>query len=220
MAWLKCLLLMMSLCITTSSSDEAGIYSVDMTTNRVNFTSAIDPYFNDAVEIAAFATSMVIVGLGLLGNGLVIVLFCANWSLTRTLTSLYIFHQSVIDFVSSVMFAVLQLDKWRPLLAVGGWVGVVSCKVWYSKALFWSVLHISTINLVLVTMERYISVIHPICRRNHFTRSKAKLAMLLAWFVGLSYQSYWVVVSQTVHGQCYQEFPAMPCRTSSVVWHS
>ncbi|XP_022087349.1 delta-type opioid receptor-like isoform X2 [Acanthaster planci] len=186
----------------------ADFPEANATTDSYNHSQAIDQDQNDVIQVAVFATSMVIAGLGLLGNGLVIGLFFLNWSLTRTLTSLYIFHQSVIDFVSSAMFAALQLDRWKPLLAVEGWVGVVSCKVWYSKALFWSLLHISTINLVLVTLERYVSVLHPIFRRNHFTRRKAKLTMLLAWLVGLSYQSYWVVVSQNDQGRCYQEFPS------------
>ncbi len=191
------------------SSEETSIDDADMTsTDAANFSLSIGPESNNAVATAAFVISIVIAGLGLLGNGLVIVLFCLNWNLTRTLTSLYIFHQSIIDFVSSMMFAALQLDRWRPLLAVGGWVGDISCKVWYSKALFWSLLHISTINLVLVTMERYISVLHPICRLNHFTRRKAKLTMLLAWLVGLTYQSYWIVISKSDQGQCYQEFPS------------
>ncbi|XP_071800136.1 galanin receptor 2b-like [Asterias amurensis] len=204
-----CIWIFLWLLLSFELSDETSVYHEAMTTTDAsNFSLAIGSKSNNAVETAAFAISLMIAGLGLLGNGLIIILFCLNWNLTRTLTSLYIFHQSVIDFVSSMMFAALQLDRWRPLLSVGGWVEDLSCKVWYSKALFWSLLHISTINLVLVTIERYISVLHPIFRLNHFTRRKAKLTMLLAWLIGLTYQSYWMVISKGDQGQCYQEFPS------------
>ncbi|XP_022082661.1 alpha-1B adrenergic receptor-like [Acanthaster planci] len=154
-----------------------------------------------STDPAALTGVNVLIGtLGVLGNGTVIVVYLANPKMTRPLTSLFIFHQSIIDLISSFIFLAIRLDRWRPLLS--GSLAGFACKVWYSEYLLWVLVMTSTLNLLLVSLERYVCIAHSVFHRNHVTRRKAKVSMLIAWLFSLVYQTYWAVVSIAVDGKC------------------
>ena len=113
-------------------------------------------YNND--HVAIIGANVVIGLLGILGNSVVILVYLINPKMTRTLTSLFIFHQSFIDMVSSFVFLSIRLDIWRPLLSGG--VANLACRLWYSEYLLWVIVMTSTLNLLLVSLERYISIAH------------------------------------------------------------
>ncbi|XP_071809017.1 galanin receptor 2a-like [Asterias amurensis] len=156
--------------------------------------------FHNNDHIAIISISVVIGLLGILGNSVVIMVFLMNQKLIRTLTNLFIFHQSFIDLVSSIVFISIRLDKWRPLLSSS--IADITCRLWYSEYLLWVIVMTSTLNLLLVSLERYLSIAHPVFHRNHLTRKNAKLSMLMAWLISLGYQAYWAVVSTAADGKC------------------
>ncbi|XP_038046977.1 histamine H4 receptor-like [Patiria miniata] len=154
-----------------------------------------------STDHAALTGVNVLIGiLGILGNSTVILVYLVNPKMTRSLTSVFIFHQSFIDLVSSFIFLAIRLDRWRPLLSSSA--AGIFCKLWYSEYLLWVLVMTSTLNLLLVSMERYVCIAHAVFHRNHFTRKKAKFSMLIAWLFSLAYQAYWAVVSIAVDGKC------------------
>ena len=46
-----------------------------------------------------------------------------------------------------------------------GWSGSLRCKLWSSKPLLWSFMMSSTMNLMAINLERYISVVYPVLHR-------------------------------------------------------
>ncbi|XP_006821085.1 mu-type opioid receptor-like [Saccoglossus kowalevskii] len=126
----------------------------------------------------------IIAVLGIIGNSLVCVIFGRNRKKFHSLTHYFIRHQSFIDLISSCVFLVTQIVYVHNPGVLGGVVGVLYCKMWYSRALLWGFMTTSSANLVVLTIERYISVAHPVFHRNKFTVNKAILVMVLAWVYG------------------------------------
>lgn len=139
---------------------------------------------------------------GILGNGVVIAVIFTNLKSFKSLTHLLIMHQSIIDFASSLVFTILRIDTWQPLLRIPGAAGEVFCRLWYSEYPLWALFMTSTLNLVLLSTERYLAVVHPVIHRNKLSRAKIKLSMGVIWVVGFTYQSYLAATNTRLDGAC------------------
>ncbi|XP_022086684.1 cholecystokinin receptor type A-like [Acanthaster planci] len=146
--------------------------------------------------------------LGIVGNSLVIYLVYRVPSL-RSVTNVLICNQAIIDLTSSVFFVCLYLLP-KPSLPESAVAASVLCKLWLSDWPLWGFSVSSTVNLVLLTMERYFAIKHPIKYRTRFTMRRAKALAVLPWCVGPLHELAWALV-QTVdaEGNCDPSWPSV-----------
>ncbi|XP_072015987.1 melanopsin-A-like [Amphiura filiformis] len=174
-------------------------------TVEINISTGL-PYVDDTFiskeQQALNVINGVIGSLGIVGNGLVLVVIFNNWKSFQSLTHLLILHQSIIDFTSSLVFTLLRMDRWQPLLAKQGTVGEIFCRLWHSEYPLWALFMTSTLNLVLLSTERYLAVVHPVRHLNKLSRGKIKLSMAAVWFIGFGYQSYLAATNTSINGEC------------------
>ena len=142
--------------------------------------------------------------IGIIGNGLVLVVMIGTREL-RTITNLFIVNQSVIDMVTSVLLLASYVAP-RPALPSQEWAAVFVCSVWNSGYVFWGTLITSTFNLVMVTVERYFAVVHPISYRRMFSYRRASGMVCIPWLLGFGYETYWVAVNRYSDGQCIIQY--------------
>ena len=72
---------------------------------------------------------------------------------------LLILNQSVIDLLSAILLILLTAT----VKSTAGWdmssvFGHIMCFTWYNSMPLWSLFFVSTVNLVLLTIERYLEV--------------------------------------------------------------
>ncbi len=135
--------------------------------------------------------------LGIIGNGTVFIVYVTNPKTLEKLSSLYIFHQTIIDFCSSVIFLAYRTHVYyqqRGYLEGSSLVEVVTCKIWYSGYVLWTMLLTSNLNLTLLSLERHFAVCHSVFHRNHYTVKRVKISMGLIWIIGVSYEVNILVV--------------------------
>ena len=145
----------------------------------------------------------IVVGFaGILGNTMV----CVVLSKMRSeKVNFLIRSQAIIDLVTSAFFVAYAFGEDLypfsiPRLTV---VAYLYCLIWKStNAKFW-LFSISTYNLIAISIERYISIIHPLWYLHSFTKHKTILLACCAWFLGPIFQILYSV-SQTfyVDGHC------------------
>ncbi|XP_033636945.1 G-protein coupled receptor moody-like isoform X2 [Asterias rubens] len=167
----------------------------EMTWNRSSPDLMITDIFGDTLPNATSSVGVNVINasigsIGALGNLLVIAVLLGNWSSFQSLTHMFILHQSFIDLTSSLLFMALRLDHGQGLLVMEGAVGQIVCKLWHSEYLLWALFMTSTLNLTLLTTERFFAVVHPVFHLNRFTRFRMKVAMLGVWLVSFGYQCY------------------------------
>nr|XP_054767374.1 galanin receptor 2a-like [Lytechinus pictus] len=138
--------------------------------------------------------------VGIIGNGLVLVVMIGVREL-RTITNLFIVNQSVIDMTTSILLLASYLAP-RPSLPSPEWAAIFVCSVWNSGYVFWGTLISSTFNLVMVTIERYFAVVHPIRYRRMFSYRRAAAMVSIPWLLGFGYETYWAAVNRYSDGQC------------------
>ena len=112
-----------------------------------------------------------IASLGILGNSVVLVVLLGLTKMRKRMTSAFIINQSIIDALTAVFLlltTVLPSDG-RVYKSVAD---DLYCRLWVTRLPLWLCLHCSTYNLVALTIERYLSVVHPIHHKTSFSRLK------------------------------------------------
>lgn len=164
-------------------------------------------------QIDMRAVMMVIGTVGLLGNGFVIYVIFSFKGLRKKTDNLFIINQSALD----LMVAVLLIGDATTRFVEGynsglkGLAGEVYCRLWLSGVLQWSMLVSSTYNLIMITIERYLMVVHPFHHKVAFTRKKAIIIMVAVWMIGIGYEFLsGIPTTVVVDGVCipFSNFPS------------
>ncbi|XP_033097991.1 5-hydroxytryptamine receptor 1-like [Anneissia japonica] len=138
---------------------------------------------------AILSTRYIIGIVGILANLLVVVVFNLKKIHKKSSTHLLIYHQSWVDMSGCLAFVIYYTVD-----PPDGEGGDVFCK---TRAIFWHLLYVSTNNLVLVTIERYVAVLHSNWYRVKFSRRRRKeIVLFLPHVIALIMSAYLVVAAQ------------------------
>ncbi|XP_072048065.1 galanin receptor type 1-like [Amphiura filiformis] len=159
-------------------------------------------------DVALMIVNAFIGCCGLLGNGLVCFVLILRRRKFRSNTGLLIFNQSLIDLISSAVFSSLRFGPDSYALPSIFWSDAI-CKVWASEYILWSLFYVSTSNLVVISLDRYFAMCHPIRHRSTFTKRRVQFAMGAAWAIGFIYESYWIGLNHfmPITGACKPQWP-------------
>ena len=79
----------------------------------------------------------------------------------------------------------------------------VFCKLWLSQILLWGLMSSSLYNLMAISVERYVAIVHPIWHKVSFTKTKANALVVFIWLFGvLSIASYVIPTTRIKDGRC------------------
>jgi hypothetical protein len=104
------------------------------------------------------------VGLvGIAANTFVAVVIATSPSLRKRIENSLLFNQSLIDGVAGLLL-VANLTASLPMTQTGGFWDFV-CRYWMSGTPLFAALQASIFNLVIITIERYFEIVHPIVHK-------------------------------------------------------
>ncbi|XP_071494663.1 octopamine receptor beta-2R-like [Diadema antillarum] len=143
--------------------------------------------------------------LGIVGNLLCIVVFKRRSKQNQT--NFLIIMQAAVDMVASGFLVVLTITTILPVSAPSPWVfGTIYCIIWKSSVLLWASFAISTFNLTIISIERYIAVVHPMQYTSLFKRSSTMFMVACTWFVAPSINIAYNGIVNEYHGKCTEVF--------------
>ena len=173
------------------------------------------------VRIASSSEKIVYVLLGcvgIIGNLLVIVTMTSVKSRVKHYADMLIVNQSVIDLFSSVFLIATTLTVGDRIRKLSGFADEMYCRFWISGYIIWSLFFSSTYNLVLLSLERYMAIVHPLRHYTSLTWEKVYAAMVVVWCVGPIYNMiHRVPTSGLIDGTCYK-FVFWPSRLTARVF--
>jgi len=108
-----------------------------------------------------------------------------------------IFNQNAFDLCSSLLLVItytMQMCKIR----LTGTLGYFLCTIILTKNLLWGWIVGSTINLLSITIERYMKVVHPNRSKKLLRRWVRWSAAAFAWIGGIGYQMALVISTSTL----------------------
>ena len=151
-----------------------------------------------------FAAIKIIIGVtGLLGNVLVVVVVYKYTKLFQQVNAVYIINQSFIDAVVSALLIAVSLDRQYPNHQQKGFKDEWFCKVWRSQILLWGMMTSSTYNLMAISLDRYMAIVHPVWHKVSFTKAKANASIVFIWMFGVAFSASFVIpTSGLMNGRC------------------
>ncbi len=155
-------------------------------------------------DVAMRAVYLTLSSLGLVGNALVVIVLLTFRELRSKLTNMFIIHQSMLDFLTALFLLLTTLLPYDGRVYLSR-ADDVYCRIWVGRVPLWFFIHMSTYNLVLLTLERYFSVVHPILHKLSFSRMKALIGVACIWVLGIVYDIMTSTLTAKIEGgQCKQ----------------
>ena len=142
--------------------------------------------------------------IGVFGNTMVLWVIFSFTSMRRRMTNMFIINQTLVDLVVSLILTAAYASKLANTYDLSAPGADILCRLWLSQAFLWGVFMVSTYNLVAVTIERYMKVVHPIVHRNSFTKRKALIVIAAVWIWGLFFTLVTTIpTTKIVYGACW-----------------
>jgi len=165
-----------------------------------------------------FSCAVVFIGVvGTAGNGLVLYALVASKQHKK---HMLIVNQNVMDLFSSFFLIIcyaLKLCNLRLTGASGYWL----CITLLSEGLIWVTSNGAVINLAVITVDRYLKVVHPIWSRKMLRPWMIYSAAAFSWLVGAVFNIPTLFKSSAVvDGVCYSYifFDSLVARRVSMVF--
>ncbi|XP_077996367.1 neuropeptides B/W receptor type 2-like [Glandiceps talaboti] len=190
-------------------------------TADVNATESV-PLTNDNDKLLTTQQTLILNAItgsiGVLGNLFVCCVFIRAKSL-RTLTNFFIINQSIIDLLTSITFLANKCGPssiWVP----PGIAGEILCKLWLSGYIMWSFIMASSVNLTVMTLERYVAMLHPMKHRCGYTWTKARIIAAFVWIFPFLAELLWAFANyNTDNGYCsVQWYSEVASKVSGVLF--
>ena len=188
----------------TSAKWQTANYSIEnMTTPAFQQGSPTPNNYFAHFKIAV----MVMAALAALGNILVLVGFSLAGRSKMNTSSIYIANHAANDAFSTLMNAlryVLDLSGMLSHYDVSHPGDVFLCKVIDAAVLVGSASYGAVLCVVIITLDRYWKIVHPIHHRKHYRRWMLKLGLILPWLGGIVVKFLpSLPTSKIVNGRCY-----------------
>jgi len=148
-----------------------------------------------------FQRAVIVIGVvGTAANALILYALIASYQHKK---HVLIFHQNVLDFVSSLLLVITSSLKLY-YSYYSGFDGYWFCTLIESEYLIWVVILASKINLMFVTIERYLKVVHSAWSKDKLRNWMLYLAMALAWISGFVHMTATTfATTKVIGGVCY-----------------
>ncbi|XP_071788519.1 galanin receptor 2b-like [Asterias amurensis] len=155
----------------------------------------------------------------LLGNGLVISVMIVRRKQFSSFTNRLIRHQSIIDFVSGLVFLLMTGIKQSSLLenVERTFLGLFLCRFIFSNFFVVGLTATSTNNLVVISLERFLATCYPVKHRNYCSLFKIKVSMCVAWIIGFTYALRFIFVYKIIGNTCSFDYSISPNATLGII---
>ena len=204
----------------TEEQSTASHLSVVMTTSITGINTMVPSTSPRGIEFY-FKCAVLIIGVvGTTANGLILyALVVSNQHKKHPL----IVNQNILDLCTSFTMVISSLMKLCDVYLTGSF-GKFVCIVLLTDALIWFAGSGAVINLALITIERYLKVVHPTWSHNKLREWMIYLAMPIPWVFGVTETMVLVASrypgSTVTDGVCYARvvFLNYAARIIYIIW--
>ena len=183
--------------IIFNQTENVFMLSHDVNSTRVKFFNSD----TSKQSLGIVSISYVVIGaVGVLGNAFAILILFKFKG--KNFFHLLLINQSFIDVTAATFLIALSSNTYNSF-GNFGLAGKIYCFVWNNKVILWSLFLCSTLNLVVLNLERYLEVVYPIWHKVKLKRLHVYFTMVVVWLVGFAYNLVYKISSSYVQeGRC------------------
>ena len=166
--------------MTTTASHSGEPTDLAISTSNIGNTDSGKSKLDPAIGWLVYTSAKIVIGIvGVLGNLMVLIILKM---LDSQRVKFLIGSQAFIDLITSVMFITQAFIRlYPPTIPHNPILGYLYCLCLRFETIVYVLFALSTYNLVAISIERYILVLHPLRYRAYFTRNKEILLGISAW---------------------------------------
>lgn len=183
---------------TMASTDSIGFSESMDVSSATNYFAPGKQSVMTASEVAV----PILIGIcGTLSNSMALFVLLSSKTSRKRIVNILVINQTVIDFLTSLAFIITYTTKAVPKTYEGPkkWL----CLLVENDFCQWWLMAGSTTNLVIITFERYVMIVHPDVYRKHITRAKVVPAIVFSWtFSILLYYYFSHTYTVVLDSQC------------------
>ncbi|XP_077992456.1 somatostatin receptor type 5-like [Glandiceps talaboti] len=150
-----------------------------------------------------YITELVFGIIGTLGNISVIIVVLSTVKM-HTLTNYLILNLAVADFWVALLLIVNKYVTQAFIIPIpSGNAGDIYCRLYYSAVFFWVSIKASTFNLLLMTYETYMAVVHPLVYPKYRNKRNIIVMVAVSWMFSLLIEMVFVKFHGNGDDGCY-----------------
>ena len=120
--------------------------------------------------------------IGVVSNTFVIMILGSSAKIRQKLVNTLIIHQSFVDLLASIVLIGTAHIDGADQHGLEGIHAEIYCFFLMGKWPLWVMLNLSSVSLMFLNIERYISIVYPIYHRTKVTRKKVLMLLPFVWF--------------------------------------
>jgi len=187
----------------TEESSIASHLSVDMTTTGMTQITGGNTAISSSPRGIDFYFQIAVLMIGVVGTAANALVLYALFVSKQHTNNVLIVHQNALDLFTSFFMIVTYTTRLCNVHLTGS-VGYWLCTMIISECLSWWGTIASAINLAIITVERYLKVVHPVWSKNKLKNWMIYLAMVTTWIISLINNIAVVFpTSGVIDGVCY-----------------
>ena len=196
---------------TGDNATEAGIDRNVSTTSQGTSRSSSSSfsyssyYISPTVSLVFYVITVITAVVGCLANACVLLAMLLGENSRASNVNVFITHQNVMDFTAcAFLFVGLVLDRVDAQLSEPtAWF---LCYVFGTHTVTSTAGNASICGLIVITVERYVKIVHPIAYRNHYRPWMTRAGIVIPWMYGiLTNLISTLATSRVVRGRCIKE---------------
>lgn len=192
----------------------------DLTTSY-HSTASIGLQRSDISTVIFQAFVVAIAVVGTLANGSLCALLAQLECNKRGSINILILNQMSIDFFSCFWLFVVYCVKLRNIFLTGMW-GYLVCQLITSEVFIWIGLLASVTSMVMITLERYAKLVHPVSHKKYFRKWMIYAGVVISWTSGFlqSFPVSWFTTDIS-QGQCLESsvWPSVLTQKIYTAWY-
>jgi len=129
--------------------------------------------------------------------------------------NVFITHQTILDLAACLFLLISLVIK---PLGTNDSAALFVCWFFQSFAVSVTAGQASVCGLMVITVERYVKIVHPVAYRNHYRPWMTRVGIVVPWIfgIGTGLVPTWAT-SYVARGRCYRS--QWPNRTQQLVWN-
>ena len=176
---------------TENSTDDQADSNITKLVPELDFTTKTAELYDPAWQLAItvefyFQYAVIAIEIvGMAANALVLyalIDYSVREAKKRAI-NLLISHQNLLDLISCIMLVVTYAIGYR--IEMTGALGYFICTIFITEAAMYIFMFASVINLAILTIERYLKVVHPFWSKKHLKRWMIYAGMAFAWIASI-----------------------------------
>ena len=138
---------------------------------------------------------------GLVGNSLVVFVMYKYRKLFTNVKTIYLINQSVLDGLASAVLILASQSRMESVSAD------LFCRPSLSQIPLLGLMTSSTYNLMAISVERYLAIVHPMWHRTSFTQTKIRSSIVAIWLFGIiDIIPFMVPTTGIYHRMCFPSY--------------